>query len=138
MPIPSWSTSTPFPPSCPPRPSSSSRAGRKKRRSDGDPCISMNDSPLPPAKALRAVVLCPVLRDAPAGPRSAGARLEEAAGLAQAIDLVVVHREVVRLSQLRPSTLLGSGAVARLQALIAAEEIGLAVVDWGLTPVQQR
>ena len=59
-------------------------------------------------------------------------------GLARAIDLDVVHGEVVRLSRLRPSTLLGSGAVERLKALIEAEEIGLAVVDWALTPVQQR
>ncbi|HKF62697.1 MAG TPA: GTPase HflX [Dongiaceae bacterium] len=87
---------------------------------------------------MRSLVLSPVLRGAPAGPRSAEARLEEAVGLAHAIDLDVVHDEVVRLSQLRPATLLGSGAVERFKDLIAAEEIGLVVVDWALTPVQQR
>jgi GTP-binding protein HflX len=87
---------------------------------------------------MRTLVLSPVLRNAAAGPRTAKARLEEAVGLARAIDLEVVHGEVVRLSRLRPSTLLGSGAVERLKTVIEAEEIGLAVVDWALTPVQQR
>ena len=98
----------------------------------------MNDGNSSSAPAMRTLVLSPVLRGAPVGPRSAEARLEEAVGLAHAIDLDVVHDEVVRLSQLRPATLLGSGAVERFKDLIAAEEIGLAVVDWALTPVQQR
>jgi GTPase len=98
----------------------------------------MSEGHLYPAPAMRALVLSPVLRNAPVGPRTAEARLEEAVGLARAIDLEVVHGKVVRLSRLRPSTLLGSGAVERLKALIEAEEIGLAVVDWALTPVQQR
>ena len=98
----------------------------------------MNDGNSSSAPTMRSLVLSPVLRGAPAGPRSAEARLEEAVGLAHAIDLDVVHDEVVRLSQLRPATLLGSGAVERFKDLIAAEEIGLVVVDWALTPVQQR
>lgn len=59
-------------------------------------------------------------------------------GLAAAINLKVVHGEVVRLSRRRPATLLGSGAVEAFRELIAAEEIGLVVVDAPLTPVQQR
>jgi GTPase len=98
----------------------------------------MNDGNSSSAPAMRTLVLSPILRGTPVGPRSAEARLEEAVGLAHAIDLDVVHDEVVRLSQLRPATLLGSGAVERFKDLIAAEEIGLAVVDWALTPVQQR
>jgi GTPase len=98
----------------------------------------MTDGEAPRAPAMRTLVLSPSLRTAPAGPRSAEARLEEAIGLAHAIDLHVVHGEAVRLAQLRPATLLGSGAVERFKELIAAEEIGLAVVDWALTPVQQR
>ena len=98
----------------------------------------MSEGHLYPAPAMRTLVLSPVLRNAAAGPRTAEARLDEAVGLSRAIDLEVVHGEVVRLSQLRPSTLLGSGAVERLKAVIEAEEIGLAVVDWALTPVQQR
>src|SRR5690606_26473055 len=59
-------------------------------------------------------------------------------GLAAAINLKVVHGEVVRLSHRRPATLLGSGAVEAFRELIAAEEIGLVVVDAPLSPVQQR
>jgi GTPase len=90
------------------------------------------------APAMRTLVLSPLLRSASAGTRTPEARLAEAVGLAHAIDLDVAASEVVRLSRLRPSTLLGSGAVERLKALIEAEKIGLAVVDWALTPVQQR
>src|SRR5258708_39390550 len=90
----------------------------------------MSEGHLYPAPAMRALVLSPVLRNAPVGPRTAEARLEEAVGLARAIDLEVVHGEVVRLSRLRPSTLLGSGAVERLKTLIEAEEIGLAGGGW--------
>jgi GTPase len=90
------------------------------------------------APATRTLVLSPMLRRAPAGTRTPEARLEEAVGLARSIDLDIVHAEIVKLAQPRPSTLLGSGAVERLKELIAAEEITLAVVDWALTPVQQR
>jgi GTP-binding protein HflX len=95
------------------------------------------------APATRAIVLSPLLRGPAAGggspeARTPEARLEEAVGLARAIDLKVVHAEVTRLSRLRPATLLGSGAVERIHGLVEAEEVALVVVDWALTPVQQR
>jgi GTP-binding protein HflX len=70
--------------------------------------------------------------------RSPEARLDEGTGLAQAIDLTVVHGEVIRLARMRPATLLGSGAVERYAKLIEAMEIGIVVVDATLNPVQQR
>ena len=87
--------------------------------------------------------------------RTPEASLEEAVGLAQAIDLTVVHTEVVPVTRRRPATLLGSGTVARLGDLIAGgtpgngrgdgaetgtgtRRIDVAVVDAVLTPVQQR
>jgi GTP-binding protein HflX len=90
----------------------------------------------------RALVIHPVLQGAPAA-RSAEACLEEAAGLAQAIDLDVVQSRVVKVNQPRPATLLGGGTVDELAALIATagEEgapIDLVVVDHALSPVQQR
>jgi len=88
--------------------------------------------------AMRSLVLSPVLRGSAPGPRTPEARLEEAVGLARAIDLDVVHAEVVKLTRLRPARLLGSGAVERFKELIGAEKIGLTVIDWALTPVQQR
>ena len=83
-------------------------------------------------------MLSPILRDSAQSGRPAEARLAEAVGLARAIDLDVVHAETVRLSRRRPATLFGSGVVETFRELIAAEEIGLTVVDAPLTPVQQR
>lgn len=64
--------------------------------------------------------------------------MAEAIGLAQAIDLEVVHSECTPVPRPRPNTLLGGGAVERLAAVIEARQIGIAVVDAALTPVQQR
>jgi GTP-binding protein HflX len=86
----------------------------------------------------RVVVLTPQLRGGTEKARSAEARLAEAVGLALAINLTVVHAEVVRLSRFTPATLIGSGAVTRLGEIIAAETIGLAFIDAPLSPVQQR
>ncbi len=70
--------------------------------------------------------------------RSAAGQLDEAVGLARAIDLEVVAAEVVPLRQIRPATLFGSGRVQSLGEQIKAEEIALVVVDAPLGPVQQR
>ena len=83
-------------------------------------------------------MLCPVLRGAAAGARTPDARLAEAVGLARAIALEVAHAEVVRMTARRPATLLGRGTVDGFGEAIAAQEIGLAVIDAPLTPVQQR
>jgi GTP-binding protein HflX len=86
----------------------------------------------------RVLVLTPQLRGGTEKARSAEARLGEAVGLALAINLTVVHAEVVRLSRFTPATLIGSGAVTRLGELIAAEKVELVFVDAALSPVQQR
>ncbi|HTQ35154.1 MAG TPA: GTPase HflX [Stellaceae bacterium] len=70
--------------------------------------------------------------------RSLDARLDEAIGLARAINLDVVGGEIVRLARPVPGTLIGSGNVDTLGAKIDEEEIGLVVVDGALSPVQQR
>ncbi len=70
--------------------------------------------------------------------RSLEARLEEARGLAAAIDLDVVHSETLKISAPRPATLIGSGTVAAIASVVAEMEIGLVIVDHPLTPVQQR
>jgi GTPase len=66
------------------------------------------------------------------------ARLEEAAGLARAIDLEVVDTIIVALDQLRPATYLGKGKVEDIAALVKAHDAGLVVVDCALSPIQQR
>src|SRR5262249_57095258 len=48
--------------------------------------------------------------------RTPGARLDEAVGLALAIDLDVVERGVVAIAAIRPSTYLGKGKVDQLAA----------------------
>ena len=98
----------------------------------------MTDAKAVLTAAARTLVLSPTLRSASAGSRTPEARLAEAVGLAHAIDLNVAHGEVVRLSRLRPGTLLGSGAVERFKELIHARALDLAVIDWAVTPVQQR
>jgi GTP-binding protein HflX len=71
-------------------------------------------------------------------PRPPEARLGEATGLAAAIDLQVVQSAMAPLAAPRPATYIGSGKVEELAGVIRAEEIGLVVMDCGLSPVQQR
>ena len=87
-------------------------------------------------------MLVPVSRargkSAPVPRRDPEARLEEAVGLARAIDLDVVGALAVPLGTPTPATLLGSGKVAELGERIAADRIGLVIVDGTLSPGQQR
>lgn len=92
-------------------------------------------------------MLVPFLRRAPAragpaGPaaveRSLGDRLEEATGLARAIDLDVRASVPVPLARTNPATLLGSGKVAEIKTLVEAHAAELVVVDHPVSPIQQR
>ena len=65
-------------------------------------------------------------------------RLAEAVGLANAIELDVVVAKTVPVTKPKPGTLFGSGKVAELEELIAAETAELVVVDHTVSPVQQR
>ncbi len=86
----------------------------------------------------RALVLVPDLRGFPVKGRDAAARLHEAAGLARAIDLDIIHGETVSIAKPRPATVFGGGVVERFKDFIEAEEIEIVIVDGALTPVQQR
>ena len=70
--------------------------------------------------------------------RSVEARLDEAIGLAGAIELEVVRGEVVRLRKIQPGSLFGRGTIEAYKAAVAVEEIALCIVDGALSPVQQR
>jgi GTP-binding protein HflX len=70
--------------------------------------------------------------------RAPSARLDEAVGLARAIDLQVVQSGIVTLSELRPATYIGKGKVEELAGLVKSLEAGIVVMDCALTPVQQR
>ncbi len=81
--------------------------------------------------------------DSASAVRDATARLDEAIGLADAIDLNVEHAEVLTIHKPRPGLLFGKGTVERIGALVPnpdAEDGGIPViiVDGRLTPVQQR
>ena len=70
--------------------------------------------------------------------RSPQARLEEAVGLARAIDLSVASSGIVPLADIRPATFIGKGKVEELAGLVKSEEAGIVVMDCALSPVQQR
>ncbi|GAK32880.1 GTPase HflX [Iodidimonas nitroreducens] len=70
--------------------------------------------------------------------RSPAARLEEAVGLAMAINITVERAELVALAPARPATLLGKGKVAEMGSYIAEHSIDLVIMDAELSPVQQR
>ena len=84
------------------------------------------------------MVLHPHLKTGRGGVRAPEARLAEIEGLARAIDLSVVRGEVVQVPRARPATLFGSGTVSRLESLMVAESVAVAVIDTALSPVQQR
>ncbi len=96
--------------------------------------------------SAKAVVLVPVLgkravslfEGARLHARTDASRLEEAVGLARAIDLEIVHSGVVPVSKIKPGTFFGTGKVDEFTGLITALDAGLVVVDHPLTPVQQR
>ncbi len=90
--------------------------------------------------ATVTVIIHPLLkaRDGEASDYRERARLEEARGLAAAINLDVRHAESVNVTKARPSTFLGQGTVERLADFM--EEIGaeLVIMDAHISPGQQR
>ena len=105
------------------------------------------------APAMRTLVLVPIIAsrsqrgsDGAVDPARAAAkamhspedRLAEATGLAQAIDLEVIEGLIVPVANPRPGTLLGSGKVDEIKALVEVEQCGLVIVDHAVTPIQQR
>jgi GTPase len=91
----------------------------------------------------RAFVIEPVLRRAAAAhatlaDRGPDAKLDEAIGLACAIDLDVEQSGIVMLRAVRPATYLGKGKVEEIAGLVKSHETGIVVMDCALSPVQQR
>ena len=90
----------------------------------------------------RALVIEPALRRAAARTdaleRTAEAKLDEAIGLARAIDLSVEQSGIVLLRALHPATYLSKGKVEEIAGLVKSFEAGVVVMDCALTPVQQR
>jgi len=88
------------------------------------------------ARGARALILFPDFgRDVS---RNADARLDEAAGLAEAIGIEVVEKQAIKLRQARPASLFGKGQIERIAADIRMVEADLAIVDAPVSPVQQK
>jgi GTP-binding protein HflX len=73
-----------------------------------------------------------------AGLRSPEARLEEAVGLARAIDLTVVQAGLVTIGDIRPATYIGKGKVDEIAGLTKSLSASIVVMDCPISPVQQR
>jgi GTPase len=92
------------------------------------------------ARNTRALVVGPYLtgRGYDRRSRSPEARIDEAVGLARAIDLEIVGDEIANLSEIRPATYIGKGKVEAIGARVKEADVGLVVMDCALSPVQQR
>jgi len=66
------------------------------------------------------------------------ARLDEAKGLARAIDLEVADAILAPIAQIRPATYLGKGKVEEIIGLVSGNDVELVVMDCALSPIQQR
>ncbi|HEY4141549.1 MAG TPA: GTPase HflX [Pseudolabrys sp.] len=94
----------------------------------------------------RAIVIEPLLKHAaarsgrsrPTDTRTPEARLEEASGLARAIDLNVVEGGIVTLSQIRPATYIGTGKVDEIAGLVKGHSASVVIMDCPVSPVQQK
>jgi GTPase len=95
----------------------------------------------------RVIVIGPYLRTRRGDPeareethaiRGSEARLEEAAGLARAIDLTVADALIAPVSKITPATYLGKGKVEEITGLVSSHEAELVIMDCALSPIQQR
>lgn len=102
------------------------------------------------------VVVHPDIFSSELDERAREARLEEAVGLALAIDLDIKHAEAFTIKRPRPATLIGGGVVERIEQVLESirhPDIGdgdpddpdagegpspIVIIDAELTPVQQR
>src|SRR3569833_493767 len=70
--------------------------------------------------------------------RKTEARLEEAVGLARAIDQTIADALNAPVTQIRPATYLGKGKVEEIVWLFSGHDFELVVMDFALSPIQQR
>ena len=112
---------------------------RRDTRSDR---LSPSGSPNGRSATGRALVIEPALRRAAArahaDERTAEAKLDEAIGLARAIDLDVEQSGIVMLRALHPATYLSKGKTEEIAGLVKSFDAGIVVMDCALSPVQQR
>ncbi|MGJ3260770.1 MAG: GTPase HflX [Rhodospirillales bacterium] len=93
----------------------------------------------------RCVVVHPEIGAETPDGRAREARLEEAVGLAMAIDLDIAHAEAFTVKKPKPATLIGGGVVDHIAEVLEHLRLSdedapkpVIIVDAQLTPVQQR
>lgn len=85
--------------------------------------------------ASRAIVIHPA---SPDGADRADARLKEACGLAEALDLVLACGFITPIRKIEPGRYFGGGKLDELKARIESEKVDVVIIDAALSPVQQR
>ncbi len=114
----------------------------QRERDDGKDTLTPTGSGSGRALVIEPWIKRPTARTG--GMRAAGetrtpeARLEEAMGLARAIDLDVVQGGVVMLHAVRPPTYVGKGKVDEIAGLTKSLEASVVIMDCAISPVQQR
>lgn len=88
-------------------------------------------------RRFNAAVICPEVFGVPAS-LSPESRLAEAEGLALAIRLNVVYKEILKVKEVKPSAYFSKGFLERLKPIIAEKDIDLLISDTRLSPIQQR
>jgi GTP-binding protein HflX len=113
------------------------KSKRRKSRQQDNPAAG--DANARDAAKVAVVVPVPARgKETDGNARDPQARLEEAVGLAAAIELHVVSAGIVTLGTIRPATYIGSGKVEEIAGIVRAEDAGVVFVDCALSPVQQR
>ena len=97
----------------------------------------MRDYQITPRAPTRAYVIFPNISDSKIQ-LSASSRLEEACGLARAINLEIVHSEIINLKTIKAGSFFGEGVIERLKKIFAEDALDLLIVDSALSPIQQR
>ena len=114
----------------------------QRERDDGKDTLTPTGSGSGRALVIEPWIKRPTARTG--GMRAAGetrtpeARLEEAMGLARAIDLDVVQGGIVMLHAVRPPTYVGKGKVDEIAGLTKSLEASVVIMDCAISPVQQR
>lgn len=86
-----------------------------------------------------AIVIHPVMTSIPSSRRnSAEDAIEEACGLAAAIKLPVAQSMIVNISRLNPGQLFGKGTLDNIEKVVEELKPEIVIVNFTLTPVQQR
>lgn len=88
-------------------------------------------------KKSKACVIYPDIPGKNAG-LSADSRLEEAVGLALAINLDVIGQNIIKVREIKPATFLSRGILEKIKPVLTENEADLLIIDSAITPIQQR